>query len=412
MRRHKKWKLILILSLLALVGMGQSLDYAKNMVQVLSSPALKGRGYVGNGDSLAAFYIAKQWDSLGLKPMGINGIQTFSLDINTFPNPIALKINGKEMELGAMYIPSPGSPSFKGKTTYIKLDSNDLKNERIKTPVNKKVALVLTQDAQFYIKKHPKSLEKYNFNLVIEEKQKLTASLSQTVDEIPELWIKEGNFTKKKGTLSLNLENQFIKKYKSQNLIYKIPGNSDSIILLCAHYDHLGQLGNSVYFPGANDNASGISMLSVLANHFSQNKPKYTLVFMAFGAEEAGLVGSKYFVEHPWFYLNSIKFLINLDLVGTGDEGIQIVNSTVFTEQFLKLKNINQQNQYFDVIKTRGKAANSDHYYFSEKGVPSFFIYTLGGIKAYHDVDDTYEKLPFTKFNELYHLLVDFVLAL
>ena len=61
------------------------------------------------------------------------------------------------------------------------------------------------------------------------------------------------------------------------------------------------------------------------------------------------------------------------------------------------------------VIKTRGKAANSDHYHFSENGVPAFFIYTLGGIKAYHDIDDTYEKLPLTKFSELFQLITKFL---
>jgi len=60
------------------------------------------------------------------------------------------------------------------------------------------------------------------------------------------------------------------------------------------------------------------------------------------------------------------------------------------------------------LVKPRGKAANSDHYWFTEKGVPAFFIYTMGGIKAYHDVYDVAATLPLTKYEELRKLLIAF----
>ena len=60
-------------------------------------------------------------------------------------------------------------------------------------------------------------------------------------------------------------------------------------------------------------------------------------------------------------------------------------------------------------IKQRGKARNSDHYWFSEKGVPCFFIYTLGGIKAYHDVFDIEKTLPLTGYTNVFRLLTGFV---
>lgn len=70
----------------------------------------------------------------------------------------------------------------------------------------------------------------------------------------------------------------------------------DSMIVLTAHYDHLGGLGNATYFPGANDNASGISMLLSLARYYSNidHRPEYTMVFIAFGGEEVGLIGSQF----------------------------------------------------------------------------------------------------------------------
>jgi Zn-dependent M28 family amino/carboxypeptidase len=172
----------------------------------------------------------------------------------------------------------------------------------------------------------------------------------------------------------------------------------------------LGRVGNA-YFPGANDNSSGISMMLELANFYSQkeNQPEYSIVFMAFSAEEAGLIGSKYYVNNPLFPLSKIKFLINLDLLGTGDDGVMVVNATKFSTQFKLLIQVNEDSKLLPAVKQRGPAANSDHYYFTEKGVPAFFIYTLGGIAAYHDIYDKAETLPLTKFKEVFSLLTGFI---
>ena len=72
----------------------------------------------------------------------------------------------------------------------------------------------------------------------------------------------------------------------------------------------------------------------------------------------------------------------------------------------------NDDKKYFSTLGERGTAKNSDHYYFSEKGVPSFFFYTMGGIKAYHDIYDKAATLPLTKFKETFGLIRDFTDAL
>ena len=132
-------------------------------------------------------------------------------------------------------------------------------------------------------------------------------------------------------------------------------------------------------------------------------------MFIAFGAEESGIVGSKYFVEHPTIDLDLIKFEINLDLMGTGSEGVMVVNGALHEEAFELLQTINTKNNYVSVIKKRGKAANSDHYWFSEKGVSAFFFYTMGGITAYHDIEDVAKTLPLTEFEDCFRLIRDFV---
>src|SRR5690606_5460658 len=82
-----------------------------------------------------------------------------------------------------------------------------------------------------------------------------------------------------------------------KNIIGYIPGKLKEALVISAHYDHIG-IQNGKIYNGADDNASGISGLLHIAAYFSKNKPNFTLIFAAFDAEEKGLKGSKYFVDH------------------------------------------------------------------------------------------------------------------
>ena len=84
------------------------------------------------------------------------------------------------------------------------------------------------------------------------------------------------------------------------------------------------------------------------------------MVFIAFGAEEAGILGSKYFVEHPSFPLSQLTFVVNIDIMGTGDEGVMVVNGAIHMDRFEQMQRINTENNYLFAVKKRGKAANSD----------------------------------------------------
>jgi hypothetical protein len=97
-----------------------------------------------------------------------------------------------------------------------------------------------------------------------------------------------------------------------------------------------------------------------------------------------------------------------MDIMGTGEEGITVVNGSAFKKEFDELKRINEENKFISDVKIRGKSANSDHYFFSENNVKAFFIYTMGGIKAYHDIYDRPETLPLNEFEDLFNLIVKF----
>jgi hypothetical protein len=227
----------------------------------------------------------------------------------------------------------------------------------------------------------------------------------------------KGNKFKPSAEIYTDIKSKYLVNQISSNVIGYIPSNlkkkrereNAQTILITAHYDHLGAMGEKTFFPGANDNASGVAMLFELAKYFKENPLKYNVMIVAFAGEEAGLLGSEYYVRYPWFDLKNIKFLVNLDIMGSGEEGITVVNGTKHTDEFQRLIKLNEAKKGLSFIKQRGEAANSDHYWFSKMNVPAFFIYTMGPNKNYHDVFDTYENLSFAKFNDIKELLINFL---
>lgn len=402
----------------------QSLSYAKEIVKSLSSEEFKGRGYVEKGDKIAAEFIREEFKKLGLKSYSKDYYQKFNLSVNTFPKAIELETNGQRLKAGYDFLVTPGSPSISGTFDVINLSVEDilsdeklgskLSTSRGKFLVIENVAGYELEEAEFnridevtrFLKYHPNNPAVGTLELTSE---KLTWNGAQNQHPKPSFTIIEDSLEATISTIQVNLKPKLETEYKTQNVIGYLEGvSSDSLIIIMAHYDHFGKLGNAL-FPGANDNASGTAMMLSIAKHFSQNKPQFDIVFIAFGGEELGLLGSKYFVENPMFDLSKVKFLLNFDLAGTGDEGIQVVNGSVYRDQFDVLTSINEEKELLPQVKIRGKACNSDHCYFDEAGVPGFYIYTLGGIRAYHDVYDKFETLPFTEFEDYFSLMVEFL---
>jgi len=390
-------------------------SYARKIVDTLASPSMHGRGYVNDGDKIAAKFISDEFVKLGLKSFKTNYYQKFNFSINTFPGEIYLKTKSKTLEAGKDFIVGSTSKSVQGELEMIWFDKTTASDKKqlkklLKQEVDKKIIVVDTAGIKEQFKKAQSWISKSAGVIYIREK--LTWDMSQIVTNQFSFEVLRGILSKVDINISFKIDSKFISDYSSQNVIGYIEGSKhkDSFIVYTGHYDHLGQMGTEVYFPGANDNASGIAMLLSLAKYYSlpENKPKYSIMFIAFSAEEVGLIGSMYYVANPYFSLKKIKFLLNMDILGTGDEGIKVVNATLFETQFKQLQKLNSQNSYLTSVQPRGKAAISDHYFFTYNGVPSFFIYTLGGIKAYHDVFDKRETLPLAEFDDLFNLLIDF----
>ncbi|MDQ3395327.1 MAG: M28 family peptidase [Bacteroidota bacterium] len=406
----------------------QDISYAREIINKLCSPELHGRGYVAEGDKKAAQYIADQYNSHGLASFNDGYMQNFDISVNTFPGGLEVVLNNKLLVAGKDYLVNPCSPSLSGSFKVVELTKSDLLNSEdlLKTLKKSKGKFLLINKAKLkeespenlkLINGHINDLKYRSDNLVsgiiLLTDEKLTWHASGEVCNMPTLLVYLPEAPEKTNKITCKIVNEFISNYNTQNVIGYIEGfeKPDSVIVFSAHYDHLGRMGQHTYFPGANDNASGTALMLDLARHYSEpgNRPSLTMVFMAFGAEEIGLLGSSHYVENPLFPLKNIKFLINLDIAGTGDEGITVVNGKIFENQFNLLNQINEREKLLPQVKMRGEACNSDHCMFHQKNVPGFFIYTLGGIKAYHDVYDIPETLPLTKYEPYFQLLKQFV---
>jgi hypothetical protein len=185
----------------------------------------------------------------------------------------------------------------------------------------------------------------------------------------------------------------------SKNVVAFVEGTDpklkDQYILIGAHFDHLGKV-KGVYFPGANDNASGTAMVLHLANYFAKNPTKRSLIFACFAGEEIGFLGSTHFVKTFPEPLTNIKYMINFDMVGRYNAGrLSIIgeqSSKILEKTIRKISGKEKMNmtppslQFF---------SGSDHYVFYQKNIPFLCFNTGDDTKNYHRPRDEADSIDF-----------------
>ena len=188
---------------------------------------------------------------------------------------------------------------------------------------------------------------------------------------------------------------------KLKNVIGIIEGTDknlkNEVVVISAHYDHLGLGWPDVHkgdegkiHHGADDNASGVAILLELAKHSAKKlKPKRTIVFVAFTGEEAGLIGSEYFVNHSKY-----KFFANINIDTDGslfDKKLMVLNANTAREW----RFIFMGTDYTTGVKTQiisQELDASDQFSFIKKGIPAVQLFT-GATLNYHKPSDTYDKI-------------------
>ena len=186
-------------------------------------------------------------------------------------------------------------------------------------------------------------------------------------------------------------------KITGKNMIGYIPGSSSKIIVISAHYDHLGIINGKI-FNGADDNASGVAGMLKIAAHYAKNKPNYTLIFAAFDAEEFGRKGSEYFVNHLPVDIKRIKLNLNLDMISHNDKGElyasgtyknpQLKNYIATTIPDLKIL-FGHDNPKLGIDDWTNQ---SDQSAFNDKNIP-FIYFGVEDHKDYHKSTDTFENI-------------------
>lgn len=192
----------------------------------------------------------------------------------------------------------------------------------------------------------------------------------------------------------------------SKNVIGFLDNNAAKTVVIGAHYDHIGEgkqgsLKDSTAYGkihnGADDNASGVAGLLELARYFSQNdvKEPVNFLFISFGAEELGLVGSRYFVNNPTIDLKSVHFMLNMDMIGrfNADRGVSIIGygSSPEFEAMFETIDRTQHVKFYTGYEGRG---GSDQTSFYEKDIPVMFFHT-GGHPDYHKPTDDPDKVDY-----------------
>jgi Zn-dependent M28 family amino/carboxypeptidase len=199
------------------------------------------------------------------------------------------------------------------------------------------------------------------------------------------------------------------------NVIGQISGKSDSVIVITAHYDHIGKQ-DSLIFNGADDDASGTSALIAYIDYFSQEQPNHTLVFAAFDAEEMGLQGARAFVQDSVF-LEKVKMNINLDMIAQNDKDEIYAVGTYHYPQFKPiLENIEKEglNLLFGHDDPDGELDDwtfaSDHGPFHQQGVP-FIYFGVDDHEHYHRHTDDFETIPQEFYKSSVQLILNAILA-
>jgi len=396
-------------------------------LNVLTSAEMDGRFTASQGEAKAARYISANFDLFGLESPFWNGsyVQDFGVSMaHNLPGAVTItrdQYSYSSDTHGIRVHPLSSKNEVVGRS-FAALSADDFSSIDFSefpiatllvsevsqvSDVRKEVrqltnmgadAVLLSSKNDSVFKPNLFALSDENFSIpvVFISHSVITELFSDTLDSLP----KSTN-----SNISITIE-RTANSRSSKNVIgvIDIP-ETDSTIVIGAHFDHLGdgvvasksESRRNTIHPGADDNASGVSVLLELADYLSENRDSlsYDIVFVAFSGEEIGLLGSEYYVKNPVRPLEETVFMINLDMVGQMRDNrlfISGIDTSATPKLSRMLTNANTQGLQLSFQRTDPQPGRSDQLSFINAGVPSTHLFT-GKHEDYHTPGDTHDKL-------------------
>jgi hypothetical protein len=312
----------------------QLIEKLKGHIEFLASDALEGRRAGTAGEQKAVDYIIEQYKGLGILPMGTNGyMQNFSIDEGKrFASNAVIKVNNQSAipQTDFFALSNSGSNAFTSRAAralnevnqvWFK-DVHEVLEENTSNPhfdMNEWISTTATQLKN----KGAVALFLYNSGTLVDNIQ------FNKYD--PVVYFTKQGFTKlfsdELATYSIEANVQFEHPTRTaHNVVGLIDNKATHTVILGAHLDHLGYNEdkngldlNTLIHNGADDNASGTAALIEVAKSLLKKAPKNNnYLIIHFSGEELGLLGSKYWLDHPT-YKGSFNYMINMDMVGRYD---------------------------------------------------------------------------------------------
>ncbi len=426
--KHRNLTLLVLFSFLSVFSFGQKLkkadrllnEHIRSHISYLADDKLQGRRAGSPGEQLAANYIGSQFEKIGLKPAGDNNswLQAFTINDGQQVNAGTLMIvNGHDLRQGKDFFPLCYSPNASTEAAFsVALRENgvpwvvDLKDslELHKNNPHYDVYELMRDLASQAAAKGATALLVHNSSEIDDQVKFLSKDRSDKT-RIPVIYMSKETFSQffnnEEDLIDFRLRVDIGDKTRTgHNVAGFLDNGAANTVIVGAHYDHLGygEDGNSMIrtgekqvHNGADDNASGVAAMIELARMLKQSKKKNSnYLFLAFSGEELGLLGSKYFVEHPTVNLDAVNFMVNLDMVGRLDEtnnsftiggyGTSPVWSDVITHI--------RDTRSFTINYDSSGTGPSDHTSFYRKNIPVLFFFT-GIHEDYHKPSDDFEKI-------------------
>jgi len=415
-------------------------------VSTLASDQMEGREPGTTGEIKARDYIVGRMEEIGLTPKGTNGfVQAFSYfeTVKQKPNKTTLTLNDKRLKLNHQFYPiglSSNASIVDVPVLYarygIHMPSMGYSDyEDLDLELNGYIALIdistpqnIDFEAPDLLSRGIEAMDRGAIALLIYSSQKgfkLPSSIYNRIQSIgiPVIVLKKSAFKDvpvdfvENASLSVL---QYEVPTQAHNVIGFLDNGAENTIAIMGHYDHLGYGGEGSHYKGprkihngADDNASGTAAVLELAYYFVNNKPteQYNYLFIAFSAEEKGLLGSQYFVQNPTISLRELNFALNMDMVGRMEKNMDLTiegtGSALLWEESLKEVSCDA----FPLKLKKRENGPSDHTAFYNSGIPALHFWT-GKHNDYHKPSDDVEKINFGAESQIISFIESFLLKM